>query len=497
MRRNSVVLIGCGRMGRAITKMLLQEEKQENLSIDIFLYDPFKEAEETCMLECQELFSRKLAHPLREVHTASDWEKIDRLMVKARGEQELTRELSKLMKAPLASVQPRLLLNAATYFAHRIYIPLAIELGCDYIDLGQGIPAPEERQTYEAAIRKSKTPSRLVHESGLAPGLANVLAANLYNLALAQSSNGRVHSVQMRCGGLPQNTEKSGDLHYGPVFSPDGLLYEYEAEARSIRDGAVVIGTTFDNPDHWENSTPQHTPYGCAPFLVETPTIRMLLEDRIQSKFLEYQDDQMYLTGLQARPTADGTSQMTSDERYRVTIDNLEYKTFRFKPHFETWSRMQEEGTLEVLLDRWRLKMDEPHVSGYPDLVMLRVWAQTSTDSEHLSTELLVLHDDVDVDESNAFSAMAHLTCWPTVLLAVALLQYPPGTSSSKRPKLFQAPEAMVGSQRSVESLLEEGGITLPYDILDGKTMLEMLDDDHRIPLRDVRYPPPWRTSDN
>ncbi len=489
MQRESVVLIGCGRMGRAITKMLLQEEKQENLSIDIFLYDPFEAAEETCLLECHELFSRKLAHTLRETHSTSDWEQIDRLMIKTREDQELSTEISKLFKAPLAAIQPRLILNAATYFAHRIYIPLAIELGCDYIDLGQGIPSPKERQAYEVAIRKSETPARLVHESGLAPGLANVLAASLYNRALAQSTNSRVHSVQMRCGGLPQHTEKSGDLHYGPVFSPDGLLYEYEAEAHGIRGGEPVTGTTFSNPDHWENSSPQNTPYGCSPFLVESPKIRRLLEERIQSKFLEYKDDLMYITGLQARCTADGTSQMTTDDRYRSTISNLEYMTYRFKPHYETWSKMQEAGTLETLLDRWRLKMDEPHISGYPDIVMLRVWAQSNTNSEPITTELLVLHDDVEVDAPNAFSAMAHLTCWPTVLLAVALLQYPPGAASSKRSQLFQAPEAMTGSQQSVENLLQKGGITVPYEILEGKAMLEMLDDDRRIPLRNIRYP--------
>lgn len=497
MQRESVVLTGCGRMGRAITKMLLQEEKRENLSIDIFLYDPFEAAEETCLLECHELFSRKLAHTLRETQPTSNWEQIDKLMIRAREDQELTTEISKILKAPIATIQPRLILNAATYFAHKIYIPLAIELGCDYIDLGQGIPSRKERQAYEIAIRKSETPARLVHESGLAPGLANVLAASLYNLALAQSTNSRVHSVQMRCGGLPQHTEKSGDLHYGPVFSPDGLLYEYEAEARSIRGKELITETTFSNPEHWENSSPQNTPYGCSPFLVGSPKIRLLLEERIQSKFLEFQDDLMYITGLQARPTADGTSQMTADERYRTTIDNLEYMTYRFKPHYETWSKMQEAGTLEALLDRWRLKMDEPHVSGYPDMVLLRVWAQSTTKSEPITTELLVLHDDVEVDAPNAFSAMAHLTCWPTVLLAVALLQYPPGAASPKRPQLFQAPEARIGSQRSVENLLQEGGITIPYDILEGKAMLKMLDDDQRIPLRNVRFPPQWGPSDS
>ena len=153
---------------------------------------------------------------------------------------------------------------------------------------------------------------------------------------------------------------------------------------------------------------------------------------------------------------------------------------------------MKMEDTLNALISSWKIEMNSPAISGYPDMALLRVWAQEKPESQRLTVELLALHDNEEVANPNAFTAMQHLTGWPTAFLALALLRYPSSSSSSKYPSIFRDQNHTTSSGRKVESTLQEGGIIAPYEILDAKPLLKMLEEDNRIPLLDLRYPQEW-----
>lgn len=156
MSRSPVIVIGCGQMGRGITKMLLHERRRQNMTVDILIYDANLPNEDQCLLECKTVFGRRAVERLRDVDATMDWADIASLMYKAHDQSDIFLLLIRQLKKTFTLVQPRLILNAATYYAHRIYVPLAIDLGCDYIDLGQGIPSAEEREKHESTILEKK-----------------------------------------------------------------------------------------------------------------------------------------------------------------------------------------------------------------------------------------------------------------------------------------------------------------------------------------------------
>ena len=69
----------------------------------------------------------------------------------------------------------------------------------------------------------------VVPDCGLAPGLANILAAH----GVSQMDAPR--DVHVRCGGLPQ--QPVGPLGYKLVFNFDGLVNEYSGFGEFLRDG--------------------------------------------------------------------------------------------------------------------------------------------------------------------------------------------------------------------------------------------------------------------
>jgi hypothetical protein len=378
--------------------------------------------------------------------------------------------------------------NAAPFFTQQIYLPLAQQVGSDYIDLGQQLPTIETLQKLDRAIIKAKEPIRIIQENGLAPGLANILGNTLFELALNQSPSGKVFSVQMRVGGLPQHTAKGGKLHYGPTFSPEGLLYEYQEPAYSLRNGSLISTTTFSNPEYWEDPTTKPLPKGIKPFKIFSPDIQQLLLDRVEPELLQQQGSTLILQQLQARPTADGTSRMCFDPKFQTRVQHLEYKTLRFSPHYQTWLKMEQDGILDETLAHWKSKFTDQEISGYPDMVLLRVCAQTTPQSPAHSIELIALHDDIPVNSPKGFTAMQHLTCWPTTLLVIALLQYPPKIENQQRPKLFHQKEYNTLFGRTIEQILQRGGIISPYELIDGHQILKQLTEMNRIPLIETQY---------
>ncbi len=261
---SSVLLIGCGQMGRGLARMLLIEQRHQGVSLDLWIYDPYQPAEEQCQQEIQQaqLGSSK---NLREHFSTTQTTKLQSIISKhILSPQDINQVLS-ILTGAVKELEPRILVNAAPFFTQQIYIPLAQQVGSDYIDLGQQLPTIEALQQLDQAIINAKDPIRIIQESGLAPGLANIFGNTLFETALNESPSDTVFSVQMRVGGLPQHTAKGGQLHYGPTFSPEGLLYEYQQPAYSLRDGSLTSTSTFTNSEYWEDPNTKPLPIGIQP----------------------------------------------------------------------------------------------------------------------------------------------------------------------------------------------------------------------------------------
>ncbi|KPL08461.1 hypothetical protein AMJ86_00360 [bacterium SM23_57] len=466
--------------------MLLKEQNHQRVSLNLWIYDPYQPAEEKCQQEIQQAqlgSSKNLREHFSEAQTARLHSVISKSLLSP---QDINHTLSILTNA-VKEIQPRILVNAAPFFTQQIYIPLARQVGSDYVDLGQQLPAIEALQQLDQAIAKAKEPIRIIQESGLAPGLANIFGNTLFETALSESPSDTVFSIQMRVGGLPQHTAKGGQLHYGPTFSPEGLVYEYQELAYSLRDGSLITTTTFSNSEYWEDPNTKPLHIGIQPFKITSSEIQRLLLDRVEPEFLQQQGSTLNLQQLQARPTADGTSRMCFDPKFQKSVQHLEYKTLRFSPHYQTWSKMDQEGTIDKTLAHWKSNIANQEISGYPDMVLLRVWAQTTPQSSPHAIELIALHDDKPVTSPKGFTAMQHLTCWPTTLLVMALLKYPPNIENQQRPKLFQQKENTALFGRTIEQILQGGGIISPYELIDGLQMLKELTAMNRIPLIETR----------
>lgn len=246
----------------------------------------------------------------------------------------------------------------------------AVDTGCHYFDFG-GNPTIVKQQLLLDAVAQIHDVA-IVPDCGLAPGLANVLAAGLIENTRAPV----VDDVQIRVGCLPQ--QPHGALEYQLAFYPGGLINEYSEPCEIISQG---MATTVE------------------------PLTRL--------EQLEWQG----FAPLEAFATAGGTSTMCQD--YEGIVHELEYKTIRYRGHGHAFRAMREIGLfqaeqrpvngvhiapralLEDLLAEY-LPHDEP------DVVLLRVSAVA-----HGRTRTVYMEDRHD----GLFSALARTTAFPATAL--------------------------------------------------------------------------------
>jgi hypothetical protein len=480
---HTLLLIGCGRMGRGIARMLLQEQQNQRFKIELWIFDPLTKAEEICQQEVKESKMNGKLYHLREVFTETELVKLDAIMRSSDTDPSTIKQVISILKEPTSQIKPSLILNTATFSSQQIYILLALEVRCDYIDLGQKLQSMDMLSALDMSLQKNQRQVRIIQESGLAPGLVNMLAVDMFYKAISQSPKNHIYSVQMRVGGLPQHSAKGGSLHYGPIFSPEGLVHEYEEPANCIRNGELKTTSTFAHPEFWEEPAEESIPFGIHPFLIEKVSLQTILKERLQKEFIRWQNNTLFLVNLQARPTADGTSRMCFDPAIRERVTHLEYKTLRFSPHYQIWKMMKEDSRLQTTLNHWKKNSENPEIIGYPDMVLLRVWTQTKPDERPEFIELIAVHDDVPVGDPQGFTAMQHLTGWPTVDLAMTLLQYPPGADMAQRPQILYPPTAQTVFKRSIEDVLQHGGLIAPFELVQGIAYLRSLITNDRIPL--------------
>jgi lysine 6-dehydrogenase len=264
-----------------------------------------------------------------------------------------------------------IVVSAVPYLFGPALATAAIEAGSHYFDFG-GNPAvvATQRTLHEAAQAAGVA---VVPDCGLAPGVANALAADL----IAQLGGDAVDEVRLRVGALPQTPH--GPLGYQLAFSPLGLINEYDAPCEVIRDGRLILQEPLTEVEtvEWERWGP-----------------------------------------LEAFHTAGGASSLA--QRFAGRIENLDYKTIRYPGHcvqiaalralglFDDAPRTAEpEGVVPRRL--MAALMVERLPRDAPDLVLLRVAARRG--------ERWLQYQFEDVAD-HQFSALARTTAFPATALA-------------------------------------------------------------------------------
>lgn len=299
----------------------------------------------------------------------------------------------------------------------------AIESRCHFNDLGGNTDVVREELALDTAARTAGV--SLVPDCGLAPGMSQTLAV------YAMSKIGRPRHVRIRCGGLPQNPKPP--LGYQLVFNVGGLTNEYTGTAVSLKDGRVTERPAFTEVEEIEFPLPVGK---CEAFL-----------------------------------TSGGTS--TAPWTFEGKLETYEYKTVRYKGHFERVRCLIDLGFLETeplaiqgtegavtivprdvthaLLER---RLSFP---GEPDLVVLRVECSgDDADAPRAGGSASYRIDIFDLqDPVTGFTAMERTTAFPAAI--VTFLQASGGVRAGAQPL-----EVSVPADRFL-SLLERRGFKIVH----------------------------------
>ncbi len=267
----------------------------------------------------------------------------------------------------------------------------AIAARVHFVDLGGNTDLVLEELDLDRAARGAGV--GVVPDAGLAPGLANELAA----VAMDEVPGAR--RVVIRCGGLPVHPR--GPLGYSILFSLAGLTNEYTGMCEVLRGGRIRRVEAFTEPE------PFRAPGG--------------------------------LGTLTAFHTSGGAS--TAPRTFRGRLDTYEYKTLRYPGHYEKVRAMIELGLLDldpvdvrgtpvVPRDLFHAvagpRLEEP---GVKDLALLRV---DCTDRRGRGVRYQMLEY---LDPRTGFTAMERTTGYPAAAIAADLAagRLAPGARTPER----------------------------------------------------------------
>jgi lysine 6-dehydrogenase len=261
-------------------------------------------------------------------------------------------------------------ISAVPYFHGVALATAAVANGCHYIDFGGNPTVVKAQLELDAEARAADV--AVVPDCGLAPGLANVMAAGL----IESHDVATIDKVQMRVGVLPRNP--SGTLQYQLAFYAGGLINEYAEPCEIITDGraATVEPLSRFEDVPWEG-----------------------------------------IGTLEAFATAGGTSTMC--QHYEGRVRNLEYKTLRYPGHGRIFAAMREIGLFELdpsdfggvaVAPRTVLQdlLTDRLPQGGPDLTLVEVVVTAGGVAMRQR-----IHDEHDGD----FSSLARTTAFPATAL--------------------------------------------------------------------------------
>ncbi len=281
-------------------------------------------------------------------------------------------------------------LSAVPYFLNAGLAAAAVEAGASFCDLGGNTEVVRQELALDAAARERGV--TVVPDCGLAPGMANTLAAHLVQ-RLEREHGARPRAVAIRCGGLPQRPRPP--LGYQLVFAIEGLTNEYTGSALVLRGGRVA----------------------------EVPTLE-------EVEAIDFPEP---IGRCEAFTTSGGTS--TCPYTYEGKLESYDYKNVRYPGHVEKIRLLRDLGLLDLeppveLTDAGtgaavrvaprallhRVLAPRLTFPGEKDLVVLRVTARGELADGRGPVE--IAYDLLDRhDEATGFTAMERTTAFPAAIV--------------------------------------------------------------------------------
>ncbi|MFW9929571.1 MAG: saccharopine dehydrogenase family protein [Candidatus Thorarchaeota archaeon] len=264
--------------------------------------------------------------------------------------------------------------GAIDYKYNFFFSQICIYAQVNYLDLGGNPEVVHQQRKLNSEAEKANIV--ILPDCGLAPGLANIIAAQ--RMKHFES----VDNCHIRVGGLPQNPKTI--LNYQQVFSIRGLTNEYLEDAIILHDSKKVVVPSLSDVE--ELIFPE--PWG----------------------------------KLEAFQTSGGTSSLP--DIYEGKIKHLTYKTIRFPGHYQFFKFLKDFELLssdpcpncpntnprEII--EYYLEKNLP--KNAPDAVLVRISINGIKNGKHIIEQLQLI--DL-ADTHSGFSAMARTTAFPTSII--------------------------------------------------------------------------------
>lgn len=262
-------------------------------------------------------------------------------------------------------------INALFYTFNVKVAKIALECGVHAVDLGGHIGGATDAvlNLHEKALEKGVT---LIPDLGVAPGMINIITG------YGAGKLDRVSDIKILVGGIPVHPEPP--LQYNHVFSLDGVFDHYTDPSHVLRDGK----------------------------LLEVPSLS-------EVERVEFED----FGELEAFHTSGGTSTMTDTFS---DIDNLEYKTLRYKGHAEKFQLLVDLGFTDrektVTVEGQKVKIRDvlrevltpiTELGDKEDAVVLRITVSGTKDDEELTYTYNMV---TKKDRQSGVTAMARATAF-------------------------------------------------------------------------------------
>ena len=266
-------------------------------------------------------------------------------------------------------------ISCVNYWYNLELTKAAIETQTNFCDLGGNNYIVDAQLALDAEAKQSGI--NIIPDCGLAPGMVSILAAH------GAERFDETREIHIRVGGLPQNPKPP--LDYQLVFSVEGLINEYVEKARVIRARDIKE-----------------------------------IESMTELESLAFEG----FPPLEAFQTSGGTS--TLPDTFLGKIDQLDYKTIRYRGHCEKFKTMIDLGLCsseEILADFVKVKprkvlselLERNLPADEPDYVLVRLEFVGTVNGEIKRLR----YDIVDkFDEETRLSAMMRTTAFPASIIA-------------------------------------------------------------------------------
>ena len=269
--------------------------------------------------------------------------------------------------------------SAVTYIHNLNLTKLCIQAKVNFCDLGGNIYIVEKQLKLNKQAKKAGI--TVIPDCGLAPGMMNILAV------WGASKLDRTDELKIRVGGLPQNPKPP--LNYQLVFSVEGLINEYIEKAQILRLGKI----------EWVDS------------------LTDIEEIRFPDPFGR----------LEAFYTSGGTSTLPLTMAHK--IQNIDYKTIRYRGHCEKFKFLADSGLLsseKIKLNGSKItprqltaKLLTDFLSGKDkDVVLARATVIGEKNGKKAEFTLQIIDY---YDEQNHITAMQRTTAYPVSIIAQML----------------------------------------------------------------------------